>query len=181
MIRGCLIVLLLWMVIPAGAPAAPGDSSEGDVVAIEVGFIYNFTRFIRWPSSDVPPGRRAFVIAVVGAPSMVSHLSVLERGSHRVDDLPVRVEAVADPGVVPDCSILFVGADAVGQLDHILRQVAGRPVLVIGDTPGLARRGVAINFYLQRGRVRFEINPGALRRAGLTAEAQLFDVARIVE
>ncbi len=75
----------------------------------------------------------------------------------------------------------FIGGDAAGQIDRILRQVANRSVLVIGDTPGLARRGVAINFYLQRDRVRFEINPDALRRAGLAAEAQLFDVARIVE
>ena len=178
MIRGWLIFLLLSMAVPVCAEAPAG---HGDADAIKVGFIYHFTRFIRWPQADTLRARRAFVIAVIGDPAMGAQLEVLERGQRRVDDIPVRVEPVADPAAIPDCSILFIGGDAAGQIGRILHQVANRPVLVIGDTPGLARRGVAINFYRQRDRVRFEINPGALRRAGLAAEAQLFDVARIVE
>ena len=176
--RPWLLILVLLMAAPTSADA---PSAKGDADAIKVGFVYNFTRFIRWPPTDPIAARPAFVIAVVGDPAMLGQLAVLEQGDHRADGRPIRVEAVTDPAAIPACSMLFIGSDAAGQIDGILRQLTNRAVLTIGDTPGLARRGVVINFYRQRERVRFEINPGALDRAGLTAEAQLFDVAKIVE
>jgi len=173
--------LLILVLLMAASTYADAPGAKGDVDAIKVGFVYNFTRFIRWPPTDPNTAPPAFVIVVVGDSAMLGQLAVLEQGNHRADGRPIRVEAVTDPAAIPACSMLFIGSDAAGQVDAILRQLANRAVLTIGDTPGLARRGVAINFYRQRERVRFEINPGALDRAGLTAEAQLFDVAKIVE
>jgi hypothetical protein len=173
--------LLMLVLLAVGlAPAKTlAESAESD--AIKAGFIYQFTRFVRWPPTEGSRRRDAFVIAVVGAPAMLEALAALERQARRVGELPIRVERVAEPATIPECSILFVGRGASARLDRILDAVADRPVLVVGDAPGWARRGVAVNFYRQRDRVRFEINPRALRRAGLIAEAQLFDVARIVE
>ncbi len=170
-----LLVLLIAGPTCTEAPCAPANED-----AITVGFIYNFTHFIRWPAADQGGAKTAFVIAVVGDPAMRAQMAVLERGPYRVDNRPIRVESVTDPGAIPDCSILFIGRAATGQVAAILRQLGKRAVLTIGDSPGLAKRGVAINVYRQRERVRFAINPGALERAGLVAEAQLFDVARIV-
>jgi len=39
---------------------------------------------------------------------------------------------------------------------------------------------VAINFYQEQNKVRFEINPAAARRAGLKISSQLLRLARIV-
>jgi hypothetical protein len=170
-----LLILLTAALTCTEAPCAPGNTD-----AIEVGFVYNFTHFIRWPQTDRVAPQAVFVIAVIGDPAMLAQMAVLEHGSYRVDDRPIRVKSVADPSTIPDCSILFIGSNATAQIDAILRRLSKRAVLTIGDSPGLAKRGVAINFYHQRERVRFAINPGALERAGLTAEAQLFDVAKIV-
>ena len=182
MTRVWTLLLLLLMAVPtcAAAPELKGDTDR-DAGAIKVGFIYNFTRFIRWPPPSTATAQADFVIAVVGDPSMYRQLTVLENSRYRVDDRPVRVERVANAAAIPSCSILFIGGDAVARIGTLLERLAKRPVLTIGDTAGLGRQGVAINFYRQRDRVRFEINPRALNAAGLSAEAQLFDVARIVE
>jgi hypothetical protein len=50
----------------------------------------------------------------------------------------------------------------------------------MADTPNAAARGVAINLYPDDRRMRLEINPRALKRAGLTASYQLMNLARIV-
>jgi len=51
------------------------------------------------------------------------------------------------PDGLEACQILFVGAAAGGSLDAIVRGTAGKPILLVGDTPGFAGRGVAIELY----------------------------------
>lgn len=77
--------------------------------------------------------------------------------------------------------ILFVGRAAADQLAGIVEGTAGRPVLLVGDTPGYARLGVAIELYPKPDvfrktvRLRFRIAPAAIKRRGLTVSAQLYD------
>jgi hypothetical protein len=58
---------------------------------------------------------------------------------------------------------------------------------LIGDTPGYAGRGVAIelfrkpDIFMKTEKLRFRINPKALKDRGLVVSAQIFDVAEIVE
>ena len=179
-----LTLLLSMLVLSTAAATAVVTSRPGDADAIKVGFIYNFSRFIRWPqpTTGAANGEPAgpFVIAVIGDSAMRAQLTLLEQPRYRVNSRPIRIQAVTNPAAIPNCAILFIGDAATAQIDAILRQLGHRPTLTIADHPGLAARGVAINFYRQRDRLRFEINPAALQRAGLSVEAQLFDVARIV-
>lgn len=46
------------------------------------------------------------------------------------------------------------------------RQLGSRNVLTVSDSPGLAERGVAINFVVVEGKLKFEINTATLKRAG---------------
>ena len=144
MTRVWTILLVLLMAVPtcAAAVGLKGDADR-DADAIKVGFVYNFTRFIRWPPASAAMTQAAFVIAIVGDPALYRQLTVLENSRYRVNDRPVRVERVADAAAIPNCSILFIGSDAVTHIDTLLEQLANRPVLTIGDTAGLGRRGVA--------------------------------------
>jgi len=78
------------------------------------------------------------------------------------------------------CHILFVSQSEKIKINQILQRVRGYPVLVIGDTPGLAKKGVGINFFLQKNKIRFEINREALKKAGLVVSSELLNLARIV-
>lgn len=86
-----------------------------------------------------------------------------------------------------DCQILVIGLGAQGRLDQLLQLMADEPVLTVGDAPGLASRGVAINFILRGDilgegqRLRFQINPWVLKGRGLKVSAELYDVAEIVQ
>ena len=48
---------------------------------------------------------------------------------------------------------------------RILKKTAGKPVFVVGETPGFAEQGGIINFFLEGDRIRFEINADAARHA----------------
>lgn len=172
-------LVLLWLLLLAPAPR--GWSSHHLVLDLKVAYLFNFTRFVQWPEAAI--GER-FVVTAVGDPALLAALGELERPDKRVQGRRIRVES--DAGGAAESQILFVGKAALHRLPELLRATDGRPVLVVADSPGAAKRGVAINFFLSRDilgegeRLRFEINPAALRGRGLEISAQLYDVAEIV-
>lgn len=174
-------LLLLCALLPS--PAVPGADGEELLPALKVAYVYNFTRFIQWPAR-APEG--PFVICVIGEPAMETHLRALEREKKRVDGRPIAIRWLERPDGLEACQILFVGAAAGGSLDAIVRGTAGKPILLVGDTPGFAGRGVAIELYRKPDifgtseRLRFRIDPAALKDRGLTVSAQLYDVAEVV-
>jgi hypothetical protein len=65
-------------------------------------------------------------------------------------------------------------------ITEILRGLRGASVLTVGDTAGFAGMGGIINFVLDDGRVRFEINVKAAERGHLKISARLLTVAKLI-
>jgi hypothetical protein len=167
-----------------GLPAVPSLAAEDSLSALKVAFIYRFTSFIDWP--EAAPGA-PFSVCVIADPSMGRALSVLARQGRAVGDRPIRILQGDVPLADGGCEILFIGSAAEHRLADILAQSAAKPTLLLGDTPGLARRGVAIELFQRptvlRNRLRlgFRINPRALKGRGLMVSAQLYQVGEVVE
>jgi hypothetical protein len=179
-----LVAALLLLCALLLSPAVSASDGEELLPALKVAYVYNFTRFVEWPGAAAD---RPFVIGVIGDPAMAGHLRALEREGKRVDGRPIAIRAFARPDdLEPPIDILFVGGGAADWLDAIRRRTAGRPTLLVGDTPGFAGRGVAIELFRKPDifgkseRLRFRIDPAALKDRGLTVSAQLYDVAEVV-
>jgi hypothetical protein len=172
---------LLWAVPVASVDAGERSDRLGQ---LKVAYIYNFTRFIDWPAL---PAERPFVTCVTGDPEMTERLRVLEREGRRAQGRSIEIHGFETADVPESCQVLFVGRGAEGELEAILRRTDGKPTLLVGDTPGYAGRGVAIEFFLrpdvfrEKQRLRFRIDPDALAGRGLAVSAQLMDVAEVVE
>ena len=78
------------------------------------------------------------------------------------------------------CHVLIISPSEAARLAAVLTRVEGSPVLTVGDTDGFARKGVILSFFLERDRVRFEINPDAARRHGLKISSKVLRLARII-
>jgi hypothetical protein len=183
-INGYMLALLVALLPCCLSVAAAQDQGDGDLLTeLKVAYIYNLTRFIEWPAA---PAERPFVIGVIGDPAMARHLRVLEQESKRVEDRPIAIRAYPTREAIGPSEILFVGTEAQEQLVAILRRTAGQPTLLVGDTPGDAERGLAIEIYRKPDifrkteRLRLRINAAALKDRGLAASARLYDVAEVV-
>ncbi|NEX22049.1 YfiR family protein [Thiorhodococcus mannitoliphagus] len=180
LLRRALIRCLLSMLMVLSAPPAVAETA---VEPLKVAYLYNFTRFIDWP--DPAPGS-PFVIAVLDDAPLAEALRALEREHRRAEDRSIAIREISATDRIGDCQILFVGAAAQDRLPSLLAAVANKPILLVGDSPGLARRGIAINFFLKPDilgegqRLRFEMNPAALAGRGLKVSSQLYDVARVL-
>lgn len=175
MIGRTLLVLTAVLVALAG-PAAAHARSEYEVKAA---FLFNIARFVEWPSSAGPEGAGEFRLCVVGEDPFGGALAALER--RRLHGHRVVVRRPQSPLRMERCHLLFISPSAARfRVAAVLDAVARQPVLTVGDSPGLAERGVIVNLYLERGKVRFEVNLEAAKRAGITLSSRMLRLARIV-
>lgn len=174
--------LLLQIPIPAMAGSETASSSPTES-EIKAAFIYNFTKFVEWPSAELPSGR-PFVIAVVGAPEIAAMLEHVVAGKF-VKSRPLVVTNIADPADVAALSsgieILFVGAGAAAALTPLDRILGQAPVLTVGDSDGFWHARGIIDFQLVDRHLRFRINLAEAESSRLKLSSQLLELAIEVE
>jgi len=175
--RACLhiaIASLLLTLVTGGEVEA--QSTREDLV--KSAFIYNFIRFVEWPSED---SSNAFIIAVLGESGLLNPLREISRTKTLPENRRIEVRHWRSLEEVDRCNILFISGSMGNRLDAILGMVEGKNWLTVSDTEGFAARGIAINFVLIRESVKFEINRKAIERAGLRVSAQLLRLGILVD
>ena len=175
--KGCQSALVCAALTCALAPP-PSFAQEPDRLdRFKAVFMYNFVDFVAWPESA---SDSLFTFGILGESSITVPLREIAAGkSSTIRKLSVEVFGEIDE--IDRCNILFVSTGYASRMEELKRTLGNRNILTIADTPGLGARGVAINFYISDGRLRFEINRESLKRAGLYASSQLLKLATLVE
>ncbi len=153
-----------------------GEASELEVKAA---FLLNFLKFVEWPADRLSDPAAPYVIAVIGEDALGTTLLGTTSGK-TIGTRAVQVQVVARASDVTTAHLVFIAASEQRQLPAILRELDGRGVLTVGDTPGFAESGVVLNLVTQDHRVRFEANTAAAARARLRLSSHLLRIARIV-
>ena len=170
------IVVVLLALAPALALAAD-QPSEHDVKAA---FLYHFSQYVEWPETAFDSSKAPFVLGVVGddgfLPAISSAVADKMAAGRRIV-----VKTVRTPAEMRACHIVFVTLPEAQHLSGILDSLDALPVLVVGDMPGFAGAGGDIGFVIDEGKVGFQINPTAARRAGLKISSKLLRLAEIVD
>lgn len=140
--------------------------------AIKASYVTKFAPFVEWPASAFTGPASAFTICIAGRDAFGTTIDDVAMGQ-KVKGRVVKVRRVADAVPAGACHVLVVGA---GPSDAIFAQVAGQPVLTVGDrTAGVD--GGMIRFVRQAGRVRFEIDNASARGAHLLISSKLLGLA----
>jgi hypothetical protein len=88
---------------------------------------------------------------------------------------------VSSDGVLRGCQILYMGGWNSRELRRVTESLKGAPILTVSDVDGFAELGGMVQLRLERGRMRFAINPAAAQRAHLALSAKLLSLAIIVK
>lgn len=144
--------------------------SEYDVKAA---FLFNFAKYIDWPAGALSGG--SIVIGIVGRDPFGSAIDEIVRGK-TIGRYGIVVRRLKWSDDLSGCHMLFVPAtetDVSG-----LSRLAGKPVVVVGESAGFTKRGGMINFVIESGRVRFEINVQRAKDSGLVISSKLLSLAK---
>lgn len=167
------ISTICWSSVTAAAADLPSQSLEHRVKA---GFLYNFVRYVEWPKGTFGSSTNALVIGVLGEDPFGGMLDAAVAGK-TVDNHPIRVERIQRVAQAGTCQYLFVSDSEKERLADILARLRDRSILTVSDVDGFLARGGQIQFVIDQNRVMFDVNLEAVRRAGLTVDANLLRVA----
>lgn len=170
--RRALAILALSALASLARPAAADVALEYQVKA---GLLFNFLLFIQWPDQLLPAGEDIDV-CVFGDAAFGDALSQLD--GQMAHDHKLRLRRLdGDSGAsLAGCELIFMPRGLVFA-DRVLSDIAGQPVLTVGEGADFARSQGVIGLVVRDNRVRFEINQGRGRAAGLVISSQLLRLA----
>jgi hypothetical protein len=170
----CFVLLLL-------APLLQTTAGEKDNIEYKVkaAYLYNFTKFITWPEQafDFLP-ETALSICILGDDPFGHSIDLLTNKTARGREVVVVYLQQFDEQSV--CHVVFVSRSEAGRVQEIFAAIGDRPVLTVSDIEGFAMKGGCIRLHIVDGKVRFNINIQAARRAHLQMSAKLLELARVV-
>jgi len=148
-----------WNITISGGRAA--ESTSVTEYTLKAGYLLKFPDFVKWPTSS-----GSITVGILGDDPFGAALegSVKVKRSKRIDDLK-------------GCQIVFISKSERGNLPGIVAALEGSNILTVGDSDGFARQGGILGFVMEGDKVRFEINAGAAKRAGLQISSRLLQLA----
>lgn len=177
----CLNAIPRWLLFGAAmaicVPAHPGAQSASDEYRLKAAFVYRFPQFVEWPAAALQDAR-TLDLCVLQPNPFGSYLEQLVSGES-LGGRPLRVRLVAGVDALVGCHAVFAGARSQAAA-AILKAVAGRPVLTVGETDHFLDDGGIIVLKVVERRVRFEVNAITAQKAGLRINAQLLGLAAAV-
>ena len=175
-VKGVLLAILGVCALVGGPRHVPAQSLRE--YQIKAAFLYNFLKFVDWPSEVLPESSDVITVCVFGDDPFGEALESIKDKLVKGRRLTIRrLGPVKD---LESCHVLFIGASEEARLPQVVQSLRGASVLTIGEIEGFAESGGIINFVVKKNKVHFEINLNNAERARLKLSSQLLSVARVV-
>jgi len=163
--------LALWILLPTNLNATAKEYQ------IKAAFIYNFTKFVKWPEPDFTTSNAPIVIGYITNNPFGPELENTLRG-RTLHSRPFVCRHIENAYEAKQVHVLFISLDNPHYNQALLQQLGSAPVLTIAEDEGFVKSGGMIEFFLEKGKVRFNLNMPAAKRAGLSINARLQALAR---
>lgn len=163
---------------------------KGEEYRVKAVMLGAFPGYIEWPDgSRVYDKSQPFVLGLIGDNPFI----IKKRGRNTDDDWltklystkkiknkDVEIRFISDVKDIPGCDILFVSRSERKKIDEIAETARANKVLTVADTTGFAKKGIYINFYIEKSGTKFEVNLAALRGSGFDPNFRMLKLARII-
>ncbi len=146
---------------------------------IKAAFIYNFTRFVEWPSNAFSDPIAPFVIGILGDNPFDSSLYEAV-GGEKVKGHPIIVQQYQNVNDIKNCHVLFISNNGDGKLKEILSTLPNKNILTVSDIPGFTTTGGIISFMTKENKIKLQINLSVAKATDLNISSKLLQVAEIV-
>jgi hypothetical protein len=138
--------------------------------------VLNAARFVSWPASAFANADAPLIIGILGDnPFGAALQDVVEGETLRNRKIVVRRIGLDEAATV---HILVISHSERDRLDGILRALGEASVLTISEIDRFTQKGGMLGLALDRGKIRFEANSDAVRRAQLKIDSQFLLLTR---
>jgi hypothetical protein len=167
-------ICALWLLLSVPVHAA---KTESDVTesAVKAAFIYNFTKFVEWPSAALAVND-PLQLCILGQDDTSNRLRQLHGREAQGHTLQVR--QLTTPEESSGCHLLFVTRNHPRPLPGDQKLPLGNGQLTVSDAPGFIRRGGMIELFVEASRVQFMISVENAQSASLKISARMLQLSR---
>lgn len=140
-------------------------------------FIYNFTKHIEWPASQKTGD---FVVGVVGQKLLVDKL-IEVTNNKKVGSQNIVIQSYKNIDEITNCNIIVLGSSnsTPKKLALVLGKI-NNTTLIVSNGNNSATKGATINFVIQEGKLKFELNNADATKRQLKISTYLHNLAVIV-
>lgn len=140
-------------------------------------FVYNFMKYVEWPEAQ---SKGDFVVGVLGDSPIQKELQVLA-SSKKLKGRNIVVKTLTKPEEGGGCQLLYVSPSKSSTLKVIKDQLKDKPVLIVGEREGLAKKGAALSFVtMDDDALKFDINKKEIEQHQLKISSQLITLGIVV-
>lgn len=142
-------------------------------------YMLNFLQFVEWPDSVIKNDQSPIILSIVGDDPFGN---ILDETFHneKFNGHPILLSRYQTVNEAGKCHIMFIGSSEKNISKEILRRLNEASILTVSDLNDFGNQGGGIGFYLEKNKVRFEINLMALKQGELKASSKLLRLAKII-
>jgi hypothetical protein len=151
-----------------------------DEYQVKAAFLYNFAKFVEWPSGTFVGSKDPITICVYGHDPFGHALEQATAG-RAIAGRSLAIRHIASVQEIAGCQILFMGTTESKRVVSILLDIHAPGILTIEESDASGADGEVINLRLEGEKVRFDINVEAADRAKLRISSRLLGLAHIID
>ena len=173
--------LVLLVSLCLGRTALASSASPASLeYQVKAAFLYNFVSFTEWPAVAFESSSSPLRICMLGNDPFAGQLDAIVTGESVVGHALV-VERLLRPPESRRCHVLFISREETFRTADVMRELGTAPVLTVGESVRFWRDGGLVNFVLDAGHVRFDVNQKSAQQRRLVFSSKLLNVARSVQ
>ncbi len=165
--------LLIVFVSMASSEVAANPVEEEDL--LRAAFIYNFTKFTRWPEGSWNSAANELRLCTSGNDGVVEALGGLS--GRTVQGHPLEVLPLASVETPAACHVLYLAESDDDNYAELTESIRGYPVLTVTQLAEEEVPAAMIRLFYRDRRVRFSIDMSEASRSGLGFSSRLLDLA----
>jgi hypothetical protein len=155
---------------------ALSNAQERPTHEIHAAMLYNFIKYVQWPN-EAEAGE--FVVGILGDDDLLNTLKQWYDGKPKGSKKYV-IKKLTSAAEASTCQVVYVGKNKNKEFENVKNNISGKSVLTITDGNGMGSKGSCINFKVMDGKLKFELNQGAVGSANLKVSSQLSSMAILI-
>lgn len=166
------------LIFVSGTPCPVHAKSSNLEYKLKAAFILNFSKFTHWPVSAFSENSEMFEICIVGEDQFGDTIVGLE--SKKINGKNVHIKNLNSKEDLTSCHAVFVSKSENENIQQILQNIDGLPILTISDITNFSEQGGMFEFIPSEKKLSFIINNQQVTSNGLQVSSALLNLAEKV-
>lgn len=170
-IKNKLFLFVVTLILLGGNPMEAQKVRSAEESNLKAAFLYRFIDYIDWKTN---PQKKTIKIAFLEDGPIAEGLLEISKNKN------IEVKEYSSLDRIDLCDILYVPYNCTVPIETIISKYSGKPVLIVTERNGYAKKGAHLNFVIVDKKLKFEVNVKKIEKDGIGISSFLLQHAIII-